>query len=221
MVGGPINFITKSASFSCPLVHSLPYCPKVSYAVPIPFPSDTTTYDSSNLPSSISDPLLTYMTNFTTSLLTFACGRDWYSPVQSCASCQSAYRDWLCSISFPRCGEAPASSAVAALGSGPAAQVVFPAFTQSQPPGNNSRNPNLPPFNSTYQVLLPCLETCNAVDRACPNFMGFTCPLPKFNANVSYGVGYVDGDARTGTWDAGGGMTSVAQDRFGNLWCNG
>ncbi|KIJ19438.1 hypothetical protein PAXINDRAFT_42878, partial [Paxillus involutus ATCC 200175] len=85
-VSGPIYFATKSAGFPCSLVHSLPYCPSTAYAVPLPPPqAPALSYDASSLPSTISIPLLQYMTNFTTMLLTFACGRDLYSPLQTCA----------------------------------------------------------------------------------------------------------------------------------------
>jgi calcium channel MID1 len=66
-------------------------------------------------------------------------------------------------------------------------------------------------------MLLPCLETCTAADRACPNFLGFKCPVVQFNAAASYGVGYVDSVNNV----EGGGVTGVAQDRWGNIWCNG
>ncbi|EEB90298.1 hypothetical protein MPER_11511, partial [Moniliophthora perniciosa FA553] len=85
-ISGPIRFLTKSASFSCSLVSSLPYCPGISYAVPLPQPdSATSTYDNTNLPDNIQDPIIEYMRNFTTSLTTFACGRDWYSPLKTYA----------------------------------------------------------------------------------------------------------------------------------------
>ena len=206
----------------------MPYCPRVSYAVPLPsLPFPITSYDSTNIPDSVSGPLISYLTNFTTSLLTFACGRDWYSPLQTCLDCQEAYRTWLCSISFPRCGESPTSSsssttvtsATASASSG--TTTISPALVV-QEANVNQRNPNLPNTTSAVEILLPCLETCNAVDRACPNFLGFACPVPRFNANVSYGVGFIDGDAQsTGTWSQGGGLTGVAQDRWGNVWCAG
>ncbi|OAX41807.1 hypothetical protein K503DRAFT_734974 [Rhizopogon vinicolor AM-OR11-026] len=208
-LSGPIYFSTKSPSFSCPLVHSLPYCPSTSYAVPLPFPqSPATFYDSSTLPQNISDPLLQYMTNFTAMLLTFPCGRDLYSPLQTCESCQEAYRNWLCSVSFPRCAEPPSSS------SSPSSPT--PALTAPQS-GPNARNPNLPNVSYSYQTVLPCLEVCNAADRACPNVLGIKCPNPRFNAASSYGVGYIDSSAQ-GVF--GGGSTGTAQDRWGNVWCN-
>ncbi|KAG6373620.1 stretch-activated Ca2+-permeable channel component-domain-containing protein [Boletus reticuloceps] len=220
-VSGPIYFATKSGNFQCPLVYSLPYCPSTAYAVPLPpLPSRTFGYNATSLPDSIALPLLQYMTNFTTMLTTFACGRDLYSPLQTCADCQTHYRTWLCSISFPRCSEpAPGNNSTAASSSslGTAAQVPLSAL-QPQPSGSLSRSPNFPNATYDYSSLLPCLETCNAVDRACPYFLGIKCPTAKFNAAESYGVGFID----SGNDDEiGNGITGLAQDRWGNVWCNG
>ncbi|KAJ7236291.1 stretch-activated cation channel Mid1 [Mycena haematopus] len=198
----PIFFTTKSSSFSCSLVSQLPYCPSIAYAVPLPPPpSPAITYDSTNLPTSISDPLIAILTNFTTTLTTFACGRDMYSPLVSCADCQNAYRTWLCAVSFSRCADTATAPPSAAL-------------LQSQSP--NTRNAGFP-SGDTFTQLLPCLETCTATDRACPNFLGFRCPLPRFNAAQSYGVGYIDTGA---DGVMGGGTTGTWADNFGNVWCN-
>ncbi|KAF4622390.1 hypothetical protein D9613_009149 [Agrocybe pediades] len=231
-VSGPIYFTTKSAAFTCPLVHSLPFCPSVGYAVPLPSPPNAATYDSTNLPDTISTPLISYLANFTTVLTTFACGRDWYSPIVGCDDCQREYRSWLCSISFPRCGEPspaspdgftavpapPSATGIAAslAGKGVSSpQQVLSALLPQQtrdPP----RNPFFPPPTTPYRQLLPCIEQCYATDRSCPPFLGFRCPSTSFNAGASYGIGYID----SADGDKGQGLTGVAQDRYGNVWCN-
>ncbi|KIM79387.1 hypothetical protein PILCRDRAFT_823657 [Piloderma croceum F 1598] len=217
-VSGPIYLVTKSAAFSCPLVHSLPFCPSVSYAVPLSQPSNANpAYDANTLPSSVTQPLLTYMTNFTTTLLTFACGRDMYSPLQSCADCQTAYRKWLCSVSFTRCSEAsPGSASSTSQTTGIPQQPLSALFPQ--PTNASDRNSNLSGSESPYTTLLPCLETCTAVDRACPSFIGFKCPVVRFNAATSYGVGFID-SGKDGV--QGQGSAGTAQDMWGNIWCNG
>ncbi|KAI0338114.1 hypothetical protein BDW22DRAFT_1409662 [Trametopsis cervina] len=210
-VSGPINFVTKSGSFACPIVHSLPFCPAVNYAVPVGAPpTPDTAYTDKNLPSSITAPLLETLTNFTVSLSTHPCGRDYYSPLVTCTDCQREYRTWLCSIWFTRCSE-PSLSQKRDVQQPLSA--LLPQSTSSPP-----RSPGLPPFTANYEALLPCLETCTAADRACPFFLGFKCPLPRFTANMSYGVGFID----TGLdGEKGGGSTGAAQDRWGNVWCNG
>ncbi|KAK0447449.1 stretch-activated Ca2+-permeable channel component-domain-containing protein [Desarmillaria tabescens] len=109
VVSGPMYFLTKSAleSFSCPLLSNLPYCPQHRVCGP-----SLPTIPAINLrllPISLHKsqiPLISSLTNFTITLTTFACGRDDYSPLVSCNDCQREYRRWLCTISFPRCGEA-------------------------------------------------------------------------------------------------------------------
>ncbi|KAF5376385.1 hypothetical protein D9757_008659 [Collybiopsis confluens] len=221
-LSGPMYFITKSAVFSCPLAAFLPYCPGVTYAVPLPSPqnSDILMYDSTNIPSSISDTLASYFTNFTTTLTTQACGRDYYSPLQTCADCQRSYFRWLCSVSFPRCGEASPSSSSSTTPSIVSSTSDSPTPTSALQPQSTSsspRNAAFPTLNTPYEVLLPCIETCQAADRACPNFLGFACPLARFNANESYGVGYIDGAEPD---KEGLGVPGSAQDRWGNVWCN-
>ena len=215
LISSPPAHDVPSANFPCPLVYSLPYCPSTAYAVPLPpLPAPAFGYDATSLPDTISSPLLQYMSNFTTMLSTFACGRDIYSPLQTCADCQTNYRAWLCTVSFPRCSE-PASGDTTTLTD--TAQVPLSAL-QPQPSGSPSRNPYFPNASYEYTSLLPCLETCNAVDRACPYFLGVKCPTAKFNAAASYGVGFID-NGKGG--EVGGGITGVAQDQWGNVWCNG
>ncbi|KAF8175761.1 stretch-activated Ca2+-permeable channel component-domain-containing protein [Pholiota molesta] len=217
-VSGPIWLATKSAAFSCPLVHSLPFCPSVAYAMPLQAPpAPALAHTAATLPANLTAPLLSYTTNFTTVLTTFACGRDWYSPLVGCADCQAAYRAWLCAVSLPRCAEAPAaaasSSGVAASQSN--AQAPLQPALSAQPASSTPRNQFMPAFDGAYSVLLPCLEQCHATDRACPPFVGFQCPTAAFGAARSYGVGYID--AADGD---GAGLTGAAADRWGNVWCN-
>ncbi|KAL0577405.1 stretch-activated cation channel mid1 [Marasmius crinis-equi] len=239
-ISGPAYFLTKSSSFSCPLVASLPFCPGVSYAVPLAPPTaPSTMYDGSNIPKTIVDGITQYMTNFTTSLTTFACGRDFYSPLQTCSDCQREYRRWLCTIALPRCGEASSTSTPASA-SAPASQGqsrrLFARLLSTrddsqpqqplsalapQPSTASSRSPLLPPFNTSYNLLLPCIETCQSTDRACPVSLGFKCPpTNRFQkmANQSYGVGIVDGieDDQEKLGTAG-----ASSDIWGNVWCNG
>ncbi|KAH6897652.1 calcium channel [Coprinopsis sp. MPI-PUGE-AT-0042] len=224
---GPIFFATKSAAFPCTLVANLPYCPRVAYAMPLNAPpGGADIYTGDTLPEPLREPLRSYLTNFTVSLGRFACGRDLYSPLVDCIDCQREYRKWLCAISLPRCSEASPSNpdAFTALPPNPTAtglaatknaqkqvlSALVPIQTSTPP-----RNTNLPPFNSPYQMLLPCIETCNAVDRACPPFLGFKCPTSNYNGASSYGIGYIDGK----DGDEREGITGTAQDRYGNVWC--
>lgn len=192
-------------------------------------PTGALGYDATNLPPAVTTPLLSYMANFTTVLTTFACGRDWYSPLVGCNDCQREYRTWLCSISLTRCTEpspanlagftatpaAPGATGLAAAREVGGAQQVLSALVP-QATSSTPRNPFLPAIGEPFNALLPCLEQCNQVDRACPPFVGFKCPTNEFNGGASYGVGYIDSaDGKRGL-----GLTGAAQDRYGNVWCN-
>ncbi|KAG7085887.1 hypothetical protein E1B28_003421 [Marasmius oreades] len=243
-ISGPAYFVTKSSAFSCPLAASLPFCPGVSYAVPLPPPpAPSTTYDASNIPQNVSDGVTEHMANFTISLTTFACGRDFYSPIKTCSDCQREYRKWLCTIAFPRCGEAGPSSTSSTSSASTSqkrrhhlfarlADTLSLAKRKDPPPPAvsalapvpdtaTSRSPFFAPFNASYNVLLPCIETCQATDRACPYSLGFKCPpTSRFIdiAKQSYGVGIVDG---TGHNQERLGFAGTSVDTWGNIWCNG
>ncbi|KAI0259513.1 stretch-activated Ca2+-permeable channel component-domain-containing protein [Gloeopeniophorella convolvens] len=221
-LSGPAYFSTKSASFACQLVHALPFCPATAHSVPLPqLPAPDIAYNASTLPPALTAPLLGYLTNFTTSLLTAACGRDAFSPLQTCADCQAAYRRWLCAVSLPRCGEFPQAPPPGLAGAQQAQTPLAPPALAPQAKGSAPRNAafaGLKGGAGGYTALLPCLETCNEADRACPIFLGFRCPLPQFNANASYGVGFIDSaDGHV----PGGGVPGAAQDRWGNVYCSG
>jgi calcium channel MID1 len=51
------------------------------------------------------------------------------------------------------------------------------------------------------------------VDRACPVFLGFRCPLRGDTANESYAFIGDDDDKGDGSEGSG--------DKWGNRWCNG
>lgn len=216
-VSGPAYFVTKDGNvlsllstlslsnkrsidnYACTLTHSLTYCPNVAYSIPLAPPTldASFSYNSTTLPSSISSGIIEYMTNFTTTLSTFACGRDAYSPLQTCNSCSRAYRNWLCLISLPRCFPSAQTNSTAA------SSRITSDF-------------DLP----DSQVLLPCIESCTSVDRACPNFLGFRCPRSKFGAARSYAVGWVDSTDEGGQEVfEGRGRTGASQDVWGNVWC--
>ena len=134
------------------------------------------------------------MSNFTRSLSTFACGRDIYSLIQSCADCERAYRTWLCEMLLPRCGEPPAASLnLTAL------NLPDPALLQRTTNPFQGFGVNDGPTN--WMELLPCLEVCQIVDRACPPLLQWSCPTANVNANRTYGVGFID--AWNGSQDKG------------------
>ncbi|KZT63560.1 hypothetical protein DAEQUDRAFT_770506 [Daedalea quercina L-15889] len=220
----PIYFATKSPAFSCPIVYGLPFCPSVGYAAPVSNNDAASGVTVAELPSDFTGNLTSGLANFTTMLTTIACGRDLYSPLVTCADCQAAYRNWICAVSLPRCAEYASTSSSSAASTSTAIQggaqqplvTATPALSLAS--ASNPRATGLPVYAENYTVVLPCLEVCNAADRACPPFLGFQCPLPQFTASMSYGVGYIDAGVEG---VVGGGSTGASTDRWGNVWCNG
>ncbi|KAG8814126.1 stretch-activated cation channel mid1 [Serendipita sp. 399] len=226
----PAYFKTKTSGFGCTLVHSLPFCPKVAYAAPFPpltGAAASTGYDSTNFPPGLQQQFVSSLGNFTASMKTFRCGQDLYSITQSCASCERAYRDWLCSVLIPRCGEVDPSPDPNVGPIDPPAALVARVMsstntTDSSPRVDQTVFGGGGAAVEQYNELLPCLETCHAVDRACPPVVQWRCPRKQFGAERSYAVGYVDnpGDDFSGGGVEGGGTTGRSQDEFGNVWCN-
>ncbi|KAF5365989.1 hypothetical protein D9758_006652 [Tetrapyrgos nigripes] len=169
----------------------------------------STTREPSHLPS---QTLIGYLRNFTQFLSTFACGRDYYSPLQTCSDCQGEYQTGFCTISFPRCGEvspsASASSRSLQRWNGDQMVLAVPALA-SQSKRDPSRNSNFPAVGSSYQLLLLWIETCSS-------FLGFGCPDVNYNANVSYAVGFL----KYKSTKKRSGLTGTVQDRYGNVWRN-
>lgn len=200
-----------SAEYTCSLVHSLPFCPQVAWSTPLPaLTGGSTTYTASNLPSSLRDALVGSMSNFTRSLSTFACGRDIYSLIQTCADCERAYRIWLCEMLLPRCGEPPAASLNLTALNLPSTALLPRTINPFQGFGVNGGPTN-------WIELPPCLEECQIVDRACPPVLQWNCPTANVNADRTYGVGFID------AWNGimGKGFPGYPQDdKAGVVFCN-
>ncbi|KNZ63100.1 hypothetical protein VP01_1189g4 [Puccinia sorghi] len=209
-----INFRTKSSK-NCRLVHDLPFCPSVAYAVPSS-PSQTT----ASLVDMYNQTVAEHLANFRTVLSTYPCNNDTsgrYSFVTGCSDCLRAYTDWACAVTMPRCTDPPPSPAAPTL---PSAETQL-VFTRNEP--SNSRTPNLKDKSVyPYAELPPCASVCTLVAATCPPLMGWNCPLPGVTLNTSYR------DPRpVSPLELAGGQQSLngfggdrAQDRFGNVFCN-
>lgn len=189
------------------------YCPSIGYAAPLS--ANTTLILNSpapiaSLPDTVTFLLTASLQAFSTSLLTKACGRDFYSHVSSCLDCHTAYRDWICRTLVPRCADPSLLDTLA--------PDIIPPRTRAQT--TTTMTASRPPTAAyDYDELLPCLGVCNAVDRTCPAFTLFTCPHREVNANETYGFFGLD-DAE-GDGSASSGSIARSSDQWGNRWCNG
>ncbi|BGP27451.1 calcium channel subunit Mid1 [Rhodotorula toruloides] len=104
-VWDPVFFATKSTD-SCRLVYGIDVCPSVAYSVPAPASIDTP-----SLISFFNSSISASLANFTRTMTTFPCGLNdgQYSVVSTCDDCITAYRDYLCAMTMPRCTDAPSN----------------------------------------------------------------------------------------------------------------
>ncbi|ODQ79100.1 hypothetical protein BABINDRAFT_180789 [Babjeviella inositovora NRRL Y-12698] len=168
---------------ACRLIYDLEFCNNVAYSVPISSQYDI---DGSELNLKIlydSNPLALYQ-NFTFALQQTACDTEadaLYSTVRTCDDCATAYKNWLCAVTIPRCST-----------------YNYTGF-QYRDVGE-SRNPFVntvvQPKEPYYEVL-PCINLCNNIVQDCPvNDFAFVCP--KDNATIAQSYYWYD-DTYNGT----------------------
>jgi calcium channel MID1 len=138
--------------------------------------------------------------NFEYSLQQIACettNSAQYSLVRTCDDCAAAYKQWLCSVTIPRCTDF--SSTLSWLQERNIGQ-AYPNGTQLDPATlasaqnilylNSSRNPNIDSVvqPGPYKEVLPCTDLCSSIVQSCPSAMGFGCPQRGgIGYNTSYG----------------------------------
>lgn len=193
----PMNFTTK-ADNNCAIIYDLKFCSGVAYAVP-----SNPSLTMAQLGSIYDSYAQAQYQNFSYSLQQIQCNTSAdsiYSLAVTCDDCNSAYKDWLCSVTIPRCADF--SSPLPYLQVRNAAQPFLngsrlPAsnpWTQN-PATNRSRNPiidtEIKP--GPYKEILPCRDICYDLVRKCPAMLGFGCPWGKL-LNSSYGYRDPNGD---------------------------
>ncbi|KAL8863416.1 MAG: hypothetical protein Q9178_000097 [Gyalolechia marmorata] len=97
------RFKTKSDN-NCQIIHNLPFCTDVAYAVPANPVKVPNTTELGLLYDTYANN--TYQ-NFSKSLQQIPCETNdsttKYSLVRDCQDCDNAYKAWLCAVSIPRC----------------------------------------------------------------------------------------------------------------------
>lgn len=123
-----------------------------------------------------------------------------YSLAVGCDDCANAYKQWLCSVSIPRCEDFTKSASYLQVrnagqdfinGSALPADSVYRQSAVT----NASRNPlidsQIQP--GPYKEILPCQDICYTLVKSCPSTFGFGCPTGQW-LNASYGYRNGDGD---------------------------
>jgi calcium channel MID1 len=173
---------------NCALIVDLEFCDQVAYAVP----SNPNFGDSTKLAQWYDSYAASMYANFDKSLAQIACEAppsQRYSLARNCTDCAAAYKDWLCSVTIPRCEDFDTPHDYLQP------RAVFQPFpdgsflTNEQLRAANVRNTTL--FNSSrnplidevirpgpYKEVLPCDNLCYKLVQSCPAALGFSCPRP-------------------------------------------
>lgn len=165
-----VSIKTKSSD-TCQLVFNLPFCTETAYAAP----ANPNNLNSSALGSFYDSFASSQFANFSTSLQLTACNTTLsaqYSLFRNCSTCLSAYKNWLCAVTIPRCADSTDQT-----------PYLFDR------PINTSRNPLIDQTvePGPYKELMPCSDLCFAVEQNCPSTLSFTCPiLGSFGMQNSY-----------------------------------
>jgi calcium channel MID1 len=130
--------------------------------------------------------------NFNKSIAQIACeapSSQRYSLARNCTDCAAAYKDWLCSVTIPRCEDFSNREEYLqprAVGQPFPDGTVLDELALREAKVRNttafmaSRNPRIDEVvkPGPYKELLPCDDLCYKLVQSCPASLGFGCPLP-------------------------------------------
>lgn len=218
-VAGYGSKVWKTMNFStitndnCAVIFNLSFCDQVAYAVP----SNPKTYPDFNSVAAVYDNNTKAMyQNFNYSLQQVPCNitsSGKYSLAKTCDDCAAAYKQWLCSVSMPRCTDFEKQSSwlqarniAQDFPNGTALPASYVTPLANIQYLNASRNPiidsDIRP--GPYKEVLPCADLCYDLVQSCPASFGFGCPQPgMLGFNQSYGV-----------------RADATQEQFGQITCN-
>ncbi|KAH7166221.1 stretch-activated Ca2+-permeable channel component-domain-containing protein [Dactylonectria macrodidyma] len=185
-----------SSGTNCKVVTNLEFCNETQYAVP----GNDKKYNNTELATVYDNYAKEMYANFEKVLMQISCEappESLYSLARNCDDCKRAYKNWLCTVSIPRCEDFMSNgnfSVVRNVGQ------AFPNGTKL-PSAQRKELGKTPAFNASrnsfidktikpgpYKELLPCEDICYEVVQSCPAAIGFTCPQPGFSSfDVSYG----------------------------------
>ncbi|KAJ5693368.1 hypothetical protein N7462_002791 [Penicillium macrosclerotiorum] len=227
-----MNFTTKTDD-NCAVLYDLDFCSEVAYAVP-----SNPNKSLKELSTMYDNYASKYYKNFTYSLQQVQCSADqeaMYSLSVTCDDCASAYKQWLCSVSIPRCADFTNNASYLMVrnagqdfinGSSLPADSIYRTSAATNKSRNALIDAEIKP--GPYKEILPCQDICHTLVKTCPSNLGFGCPTGKY-LNSSYGYRSSSGDvtcsypgaayylnvgARLGVW----GSVSVVSLVWG-VWC--
>ncbi|CAG9943188.1 unnamed protein product [Clonostachys rosea f. rosea IK726] len=218
VVFGELSFDTSSDKSTCKIVSNLDFCGNVSWAVP-----GNSSASNAEVGQAYDDYAKGIYESFKRVMMQVPCeegNSSRYSLINSCDECEEAYKEWLCTVTFPRCEDYSSSTP----GLKRNVNSPFPDGSMVDEEERNnlsslhkwhnmSRNlwieENIKP--GPYKEVLPCDEVCFEVVRRCPAAIQFGCPkwdYPGF-----------DGSYAMRGWDDQTGLTcnalGTSQDQVG------
>lgn len=156
---------------ACALIYNLEFCDQVGYSVPA---LSLEEYSSkSELKKLYDDNAKALYSNFSKGMQQIACNTTddaIYSPIRTCDDCRTLYKDWLCSVSIPRCSTRNVTGYI---------------YREANKSRNKFIDEEVVPPLSYFEVL-PCVNVCQAVVRDCPAQFGFVCPKKNKSIQLSY-----------------------------------
>jgi len=185
---------------NCALILGLSFCDQTAYAVP---GNNNTFPNMTSLAAFYDNNTQAQYQFFSNALAQIACettSSAQYSLARTCADCDAAYKEWLCSVLIPRCTDFSSPSSMWWLQernmlqpfpNGTSLPTDLINFANGTSYLSQSRNPNIDTAvqPGPYKEILPCDNLCYNIVQSCPAALNFGCPQPGNIAfNQSYGV---------------------------------
>ncbi|KAH3898723.1 related to Stretch-activated cation channel MID1 [Saccharomycodes ludwigii] len=160
-------YFETASDIRCSLIFDLPFCNEIAYAVPsssLLLKSDvSSTYNKTELGLLYDYWAENLYQNFTKALQLTPCVTEKdaiYSTLRTCDDCALSYKNWLCTVTIPRCSSE---------------QNGYYLHRNKSDNRNDYINNNIVPISDYYEIL-PCIEMCFNIVRDCPSTFGFACP---------------------------------------------
>lgn len=173
------------------LVSGLEFCNQVAYSVP----ANRTKFNSTQLASMYDSHAKEVYENFKKALQQVQCQTDStqaYSLARTCSDCAAAYKDWLCTVSIPRCedfssnktwlhprGIDKAFSDGRNLSDTDVAFIPADEREKKAMTGSRSEFIDKEIEPGPYKELLPCDNLCFDLMQSCPAKLAFRCPTSR------------------------------------------
>lgn len=191
------EFDTKSSS-TCQVISNLTFCDQTAYSVPSSSKYSNKVDELKEFYDSYASEMYE---NFEKALAQIQCDADntsKYSLAKTCDDCRDAYKNWVCSVSIPRCEDFSKTDdflqmrnimATNSDGSTPVDPFLKQIYGNAVA-YNSSRltriDDEIAP--GPYKEVLPCEDLCYTLVQSCPAALGFGCPTPgMMGFNTSYG----------------------------------